>query len=249
MPPFKKPPIVEVVMGVFFEPIASLDPMLLGTYWSERRDDFPTRKLAPAVADRPGLLFSAGVAPTRCWLESDDEQYLVQLQPDRFYFNWRRRHAEYPRFGDHGGKAGVCTRGLSEYERFASFCEREGAAKPTVRRVELSKVDRVAYTDREDLAKLVPLTASLAPLLRSTDPEIDVRIAERHEDVDLMVQLTAAVMTPDLVHTLHVELRASVSCDEPTAEIFRRLEDCVDAPFEQLFSDEAKRRFEPVEEP
>lgn len=249
MPHFKKPPIVEVVMGVFFEPIAALDAMLLGTYWSERKSDYPKRKLAPAVADRPGLLVSAGVTPTRCWLESDDEQYLVQLQPDRFYFNWRRRHADYPRFGDYGGESGVCARGLREYEQFAGFCLREAEARPTVRRVELNKVDRVRYADRDELAKLVPLTAHLAPLVRSADPELDLRIAERHEEVDLLVQLTAAVMTPDLVPTLHVELRASVTCDEPTAEIFSRLEGFVDAPFEELFSDEARRRFEPVEEP
>jgi hypothetical protein len=49
-PILERPPIVEVVCGLVFDPLP-LDGMLLGVYWDERKDDFPKRSLQPPLVD------------------------------------------------------------------------------------------------------------------------------------------------------------------------------------------------------
>lgn len=113
-PDFTDPPVVEVVLGVQFEPIADLGTAQLGLVWQKFRqqgfsktEDQPP--LAPTVeqfgARRP---FRVGVelelvdAPSipRLWFLNQPETELIQIQRDRFMHNWRKvRQGEvYPRF-------------------------------------------------------------------------------------------------------------------------------------------------------
>ena len=112
----KDPPIVEVVCGFFFPALAGLDPILIGKYWAEHKEahGYPKRQLQPPVADRPGFFLGDGVGPLRSWLVSGTDEYLLQIQPDRFYFNWRKREGAYPHFNDYEPTKGVLSRSLLE---------------------------------------------------------------------------------------------------------------------------------------
>lgn len=244
MPRYENPPIVEVVMGVFFDSLPALDAMLLGKYWSKRAEAYPQRQIMPAVQDAPGLRFSSGAAPLRCWLVSHDDQYVIQVQHDRFYFNWRRREQAYPHFG---GAGGVCERGLAEFATLTSFLGAEQLDRPLVRRIDLTKMDRLAYRNFDDLVTLVPPISGLRSLTRSSDPEIDVQVGEVFEQtgqaVELLTRVTTTVPMPDLSPALQLESRAAMPASAATNEAFTRLDLAVDETFDKIFSAEAKLRF------
>ncbi len=126
-PRLKDPPIVEVVCGFFFSPLPGLDPLMVGKYWAEQKEKsgYKNRQLQPPVTDRPGLTFADGVAPVRSMLISDTDEYVLQIQPDRFYFNWRRREGHhYPHFNDYKEGEGVLTKGLREFAKLVDCCAR-----------------------------------------------------------------------------------------------------------------------------
>lgn len=141
----RTPPIVEVVCGFMFDEIPSLDAMLVGKFWSSKSDAYPRRELKPPVRESSGFTVLEGVGPIRCWLISARDEWVVQVQPDRFYFNWRKRGDSYPRFGDHDGARGVLSQALEEFGAFTAFCEKETQEQCRLGRIELTKIDDVVF--------------------------------------------------------------------------------------------------------
>ncbi len=108
-PKFDRPPVSEVACGWFFEPIP-LYTAAIGALWSRFQADFPLTQDVPRRPPPlpPDELFTArvtvdapGLAVPLVWFLSEDERRLVQVQFDRFCFNWRRREAgdPYPEYG------------------------------------------------------------------------------------------------------------------------------------------------------
>ena len=91
------------------EPVAG-DAVMLGKFWPRVQTDYPN--VEPQVPLPPmGEQFEAPGAPTvsfqlmerrpsRYWLLNPDGTELVQVQPDRFAYNWRKEltDAVYPRY-------------------------------------------------------------------------------------------------------------------------------------------------------
>lgn len=178
------PPIVEVMCGIFFTPLIGLDPMSIGAYWEQRRPDYPNHAIQPAVSEIPGIVLNPGVGPLRAWFISADEDYVLQVQADRFYFNWRRRAGAYPRFRDHDGKPGVLSRALSEFEQFTADCERRLSARPAANTIELAKIDLMIeglhWGDFSDLGKLMPVIRDVARFSRGGDTTLAFQMSEQH---------------------------------------------------------------------
>lgn len=98
---FDAPPLNEVALGRVFLPRQDFLVPHFGAFWQEVRDQFPGTSHAPQVADgAQDLIAEDGVVLPRVWLLSEDSTQLVQLQQNRFYFNWRQTSAttEYIRF-------------------------------------------------------------------------------------------------------------------------------------------------------
>jgi uncharacterized protein (TIGR04255 family) len=95
---FDKAPLSEVVCGVEFN-APDFSSIHFGLYWQTIRDRFPTPPL-----DKPpigGIEIMASVPRLRrVWFESSDRKRFVQLQTDRFHYNWkgRSKEDEYPHF-------------------------------------------------------------------------------------------------------------------------------------------------------
>jgi uncharacterized protein (TIGR04255 family) len=109
LPDYDDPPVNEVVVGVQFNQTA-ITGAHIGLFWEELRDEFPKVSehpplepkiefLQPRRFSAPRLEFSAWHG-SRYWLTSEDDVQLVQVQPDRLLYNWRRgpNNAAYPRF-------------------------------------------------------------------------------------------------------------------------------------------------------
>ncbi|MFZ1415883.1 MAG: TIGR04255 family protein [Defluviicoccus sp.] len=112
LPDFANPPLDEVVLGVQFAPV----PAYTAVNARDVRELF--RAGFPKVQEQPLLMpqfetfgganlqasfpFQIGGPPagSRLWFLSNDENHLLQFQPDRFLSNWRKRPIPqpYPRF-------------------------------------------------------------------------------------------------------------------------------------------------------
>ena len=102
LPSYKKPPVNEVVFGVVFRTPENLRIPHIGLLWQKFRADYPFIQHAPPVASAKGEIridLATGSPIPRVWFINKSDDQLVQFQPDRFYFNWRHRQSQYPRYG------------------------------------------------------------------------------------------------------------------------------------------------------
>lgn len=105
---FKAPPINEVSIGFWFaQPILALRSEHLGLFWATIRNDFPLAQQAPpllAAPDASSLFIDPTAAneifpmPRYWFMQRPIGGYLIQIQRDAFFVNWRRGGAEYQLF-------------------------------------------------------------------------------------------------------------------------------------------------------
>jgi uncharacterized protein (TIGR04255 family) len=112
LPDFAQPPVVEVALGVQFDPVSRLDGPAIARFWFEEvRDQFPDWMEAPALPSaiewfgipaQPRMTFrlGQGAIANRAVFQDASKTGLVQLQQDRFVRNWRKIGTgdSYPRY-------------------------------------------------------------------------------------------------------------------------------------------------------
>ncbi|MDA8016592.1 MAG: TIGR04255 family protein [Thermoanaerobaculia bacterium] len=150
LPDFERPPLVEVAVGFQFDPLP-LNSLHLGDIWGcAFRERFPVLQPKPALQPSferfgvaPGqpqlrLLVNEQV-PMRAWLLSETEDQLLQLQRDRFHFNWKRTDSggAYPRF------EWVVERFLEHLETLRSHLERNEVALTPINQCEVVYVNHI----------------------------------------------------------------------------------------------------------
>ena len=109
-PDFDNPPVTEVALGIQFADLVGFGTIMMGRLWHENfRADFPETEEHPPISHavekfegpgKAGFQIQVGPAPVRFWFLNRDKTELVQVQRNRFVFNWRQRGtpAEYPRY-------------------------------------------------------------------------------------------------------------------------------------------------------
>ncbi|RJQ46681.1 MAG: TIGR04255 family protein [Nitrospiraceae bacterium] len=101
LPGYKNPPINEVVCGMRFHVPDKFRITHVGLLWDKFRKDYPIIQHAAPVATAKGEIhvdMTTGLLLPRVWFISESDDQLIQFQLDRFYYNWRRRQSEYPRY-------------------------------------------------------------------------------------------------------------------------------------------------------
>lgn len=107
---FEAPPVSEVALGVQFAGPVADDAVALADFWPQIREQFPglekreamdriDEDFGPTAASQQ-IQINLGVEPQRYWFVSADLHWLVQVQADRFVFNWRLQQGDdpYPRY-------------------------------------------------------------------------------------------------------------------------------------------------------
>ena len=154
-PSFETPPLVEVSYSVQFEPIVGFHIGLFGLIWDSFRDRYPIvknvstldheiEKFGVIARKRQQFKFTEGVPETRVYFYSADEQFLIQIQKDRFICNWRslpNQTCSYPRY-EYLKKSF-----LKEYEIFCSAIIKYGCPTPIFNQVEFTYVNHVDATE------------------------------------------------------------------------------------------------------
>lgn len=160
-PRYSKPPVVETVMSVQFPELAGFRAVHFGLYWETLRNRYPNfadqprldpireerfpRPLLPAL---PRVQLLQQFPLNRMWFTSISGSELIQLQPDRFLFNWRECEDEYPSY------KGNSKTFFEEFDAFCRFCKKHELPSPTPEICEVTYVNHFKPLEGETALEL-----------------------------------------------------------------------------------------------
>ena len=150
-PKFDNPPVVETVLGVQFPELPDFRCTHFGLYWDRIKERYakPVDKgrLKPAaeafprklVLLEPPVRLMHGGTPERVWYIAEDDARLIQLQPDRFIFNWREMEpgTKYPSYETNSAIF------LDEFSEFRRFCRESGLKEPSPNLCEVTYINHI----------------------------------------------------------------------------------------------------------
>jgi uncharacterized protein (TIGR04255 family) len=138
---FELPPVGEVSFGLSFVPLTSFKIVHFGAFWDLIREDYPECDDKPQVFDAPNAPISVTewFPLPRVWYLHRARNYLIQLQPNRIWFNWRRLTdaEEYPRFD------ALAPRFRSTVKQFVDFANNNNIGPVNPMAAELTYVNQV----------------------------------------------------------------------------------------------------------
>lgn len=190
-------------MAAQFGKIRRLSGPRMGLLWRRYRDSFPRLEVHPALDPRfeelgpppRGALTVKleQVSTPRVWFVGSNEAHLVQLQQDRFVFNWRRIGGQdYPRY-EH-----VRAEFLKNFEIFRNFLDEEGLGSAVLNQWELTYVNHIpagsGWHRHGELDSVAPVLSGTGQGDFLPEPE-DIALRVRYRMPD-----------PEGVSRLHVEV-------------------------------------------
>lgn len=213
---FDRPPIIEVACGVLFANSNALQTAHIGAFWERVKADFPRiEDAAPLIPllEEPGsttVSFEYSDLPPlrRTWLLSEDGRTLIQLQQDRFLFNWKRTAEDdpYPSYDF------VIKKFDTYLSLFLSFCVEAGLETLQFRQFELTYINHISSSNGLDA---VGLSSLLVDHVRDTSSE---RFLPEPEGVSW----TTVYTLPNNMGRLHISAQSAMSL--PNQEKLVRLD-------------------------
>jgi len=113
LPDFERPPVIETVLGIQFQRLSQFCSVHLGAFWRSLGSDWTKVKDAAPLQPQlerfaesevwgdvaPQQLVLSGTFVQRGQIRNDAEDRMIQVQPDRFHYNWLGHGGgEYPRY-------------------------------------------------------------------------------------------------------------------------------------------------------
>ena len=153
-PKFSNPPLIERAVTIVFENLDALSLGDYGRFWSEIEIDFPVSEARPSVEPdleafgapqrmQPHIQLVAEDAIPRAFFRNPDLGELIQVQPNRFSFNWIKSsddHA-YPH------SEAVLERFFALFAKFTEYVDKRQLGKIVPIQCELTNVNVVAVND------------------------------------------------------------------------------------------------------
>ena len=146
---FAQPPVDEVVLSVLFGHLDKFLSPHLGEIWQEFKQDgfvniaehptvIPAVEKFPQPVNNPELRINVPDLP-RIWFIHEDDSQIVQVQRDRFTFNWRKTESDqqYPGF------SAILKRFETFYNRFCEIIANLEVGIVTPSQYELTYIDQV----------------------------------------------------------------------------------------------------------
>lgn len=169
-PRFRRPPVIETVLGVQFDQLPNMRVVHFGLFWELVKNEFPTveernslepeleqfEQINPAIAekkirwrisDRPDL--------PRVWFLGDDSRsgkQLIQLQSDRFLQNWRRESPgaqSYPSYQRNREKF------QASFQRFVSFAKAADLGEVKANQCEVTYVNQISIPPEQTIGEFI----------------------------------------------------------------------------------------------
>jgi uncharacterized protein (TIGR04255 family) len=187
LPQWETPPIDEVAISVQFNDIPGFKIVHYGELAERLQKVGLTRHEDQSPIPASFEVFGKRVVPAqfqfqavnvpfpRVWYMTKDKHRLVQVQPDRFIYNWRKVEGEgkYPRFSD------VLPEFWDRCQVFQTFLADKGLPQLSLNQCELSYFNNIDVQHNETyhqaFARVFRLWSSLsiAPLTSGVRPEQD----------------------------------------------------------------------------
>lgn len=145
---YDNPPVVELVFSTQFATPQPIKSAHVGRYWETVLSSFPTMDdaapLDPVIetkGDDSTINIEFNKLPTlrRTWLVSEDGRSLLQIQGDRFIFNWKRDSFEIP-YPSYDNVIEDFEHRLGQFTDFLTSVE---VGKPTFQQFELTYVNHI----------------------------------------------------------------------------------------------------------
>lgn len=158
---FRSPPVVEVVCGVQFEPLAEFRTAHIGLFWEQVRPQYPVTRDAfalPPVLESLGAPGAAlpfppfgptGVPIPRVQLVDEQGGQMIQIQNGRFHHNWERRLGDEP----YRRYKNIRPAFEGSWAQFKQFLQGQGLPAPRPTQYELSYVNHIAAGELWDSAR------------------------------------------------------------------------------------------------
>ncbi len=212
LPDFSAPPVVEVALGVQFEPLTGLRTVQVAVLWHAFRERFPrTEEHQPLepMFERFGIgsprhpefmvqMLQALPVP-RFWFLNGPGTELIQVQQDRFIHNWRKvgDGDEYPRY-EH-----LRDTFAREWSLFCPAVEKEGLGRPTANQCEITYVNQIRSVGWERHGQI-------GDVVTVFDPAYSDRFLGEPEDARLAVRYIIPGENGEPAGRLHVQIEPGV---------------------------------------
>jgi uncharacterized protein (TIGR04255 family) len=223
LPKFSMPPVTETVLGIEFHRLAKWHSPYSGLLWSRFRDKFPKLDVKPALASQLEVIGATNPQPEpqfillaepdiRCWFVDKDGRSLIQVQSNRFTYNWRKTSAGdlYPQYED-----GIRPEFKSALQEFLKFLKDEDLGVVQVLQCEVSYFNHLeigkGWQSAEDIKRVFACWSggSNNEFLRTPENvsfDMNYRMAE--DRGRLRVSLKPGVRNSDGVEVLQLALTA-----------------------------------------
>lgn len=153
LPDYENPPVVEVALGIQFDPLVKLNPIEIGRLSEIWRKDFPDNLEQPALPHLfgsnmsipPSIQIAIGQSPRRYWFLNKTGDHLIQLQNDRMIVNWRKitKDLSYPRYWS------IKEMLKTKFEDFNQFVKKNALGEIKIDRIEAAYVNLIDVSSTE----------------------------------------------------------------------------------------------------
>lgn len=252
LPKYKKPPVVEVAIGVRFKPLPRFTSAYFGKFWALNPEYVDAQDFPPLIESVTAELLQ--LPPLRrVFLTTADNNFLIQLQSDFFGHNWRKGKPtdEYPSFEQ--AKA----RFINKWANFQKFVGDHKLGDLQLARYEVTYVNHfvdqpgafpLAIDKYSPVLKLrSPSPEYFLPLAKSLLAQIDFEIPDNRGT--LLVSFKQGVRQPDGAEVMQVDLTARTGAKPDGSDLLDWLEiahEWIVRGFTDLTSEEAHKLWERV---
>lgn len=188
----------------------------IGLFWGSLREHFPNcQHAAPLSFDPTATDAATGLPIPRVWLINRDEDRLIQLQKDAFFYNWRRRDETkpYPRYHS-------IIKPFTKYiSQFEAFVRENELGDLTINSFELTYINHIfqgeGWESLGEIGKLFPdcswkgRSNRFLPIPNSIAWRTSFSLPE--DKGTLTAKVDRAIRTTDQHPLLALELRATGS--------------------------------------
>ena len=252
---FGRPPVKEVVLSILFEPLDKLLAPHLGEIWRElRREGFVEIKehqlVPPIVETFPNPSRSAHLQINvpdlaRVWFIHEDDSQIIQVQRDRFTFNWRKTESN-PRYP---GFSSIFKSFENLYIRFGQIIGELGIGEVVPLQYELTYIDQLVRGEGWDTFDDIGQIYTIFIHPQQSDPFwndaefVNFRTSFSASDLQGRLHLAIGnrVRTSDQMQTLQTDFTMRgfpLNAEDPMSTWFKLAHDQIRAKFVSIFTED-----------
>ncbi|MCH7476836.1 MAG: TIGR04255 family protein [SAR324 cluster bacterium] len=234
-----------------FSKLEKLTVPYIGLLWEEYRKEYPESQEVSRLIDPPQgqIEHPEEFFIPRVWFVNTDETRVIQIQNDRFFYNWRKRKQAYPNFDR------VFPEFDDHFKKFRSFIQDHNLGNLELKNFELTYINYIpvgsGWTTLAEISHLFPDIAwknksgRFLPEPENLNAHLSFLLPEGNGSLVATIQKGRRL--PDNVEILILQLRAKGFPVHDESQDFQKWFDLahewIVLGFEDLTSKEVQKEF------